>query len=164
MNAVVPRILTINGGSSSIKFALFETGQSLQRVLKGEIRQIGLHATFDVNGHGETDAISRSIAAPDYKTAVDALVNWLADRRDRDAWTAVGHRVVHGGQKYSRPERITAEMIQALRQIGPFDPEHMPGEISLIEEFRVRFPDFPQVACFDTAFHHDLPNVARLLA
>lgn len=164
MTAVIPRILTINGGSSSIKFALFETGLSLQQMLKGEIRQIGPHATFDVSGQGETDTISRPIAAPDYKTAVDALVNWLADRRDRDALTAVGHRVVHGGQKYSQPERITAEMIEALRQLGPFDPEHMPGEIRLIEEFRLRFPDLPQVACFDTAFHHDLPTVARLLA
>jgi acetate kinase len=77
--------------------------------------------------------------------------------------TAIGHRVVHGGQKYSQPERITAEMIEVLRGLSAFVPEHMPEEISLIEAFRLRFPDLPQVACFDTAFHHDLPSVARIL-
>ena len=164
MKAADPRILTINSGSSSIKFAVFETGPSRRRVLKGELRQIGPHATLDITGEGETHAISRPVAAPDFKAAVDALMDWFANRSERDAFTAVGHRVVHGGPKYFRPERITAEMIEALRQLGPFDPEHMPGEIHLIEEFRRRFPDLPQVACFDTAFHHGLPDVARLLA
>ena len=77
--------------------------------------------------------------------------------------TAVGHRVVHGGPKYSEPQRITAEMVEELRQLSPFDPEHLPEEIQLTEAFHRRFPDLPQVACFDTAFHHDLPRVARLL-
>jgi len=76
---------------------------------------------------------------------------------------AVGHRVVHGGPKYWEPQRITPEMIQELRQLSPFDPQHLPEEISLTEAFHRRFPDLPQVACFDTAFHHDLPRVARLL-
>jgi acetate kinase len=156
--------LTVNGGSSSIKFALFEAGQPLQRVLKGEILQIGPQATLDVTVQGEANAISHPVAAPDFKAAIDSLLNWLANRPERDAVIAVGHRVVHGGPTYSQPERITAEMIEALRQLSPFDPEHMPGEIHLIEQFRLGFPDLPQVACFDTAFHHDLPNVARLLA
>ena len=77
--------------------------------------------------------------------------------------TAVGHRVVHGGPKYSQPERITPEMIEELRQLSAFDPEHLPEEILLTEAFHRRFPDLPQVACFDTAFHHDLPRVAQLL-
>jgi acetate kinase len=75
----------------------------------------------------------------------------------------VGHRVVHGGPKYSAPQRITAEMVKELRQLSPFDPEHLPEEILLTEAFHHRFPNLPQVACFDTAFHHDLPQVARLL-
>jgi acetate kinase len=77
--------------------------------------------------------------------------------------TAVGHRVVHGGPKYSEPQRITAEMVEELRRLSPFDPEHLPEEILLTEAVHHRFPDLPQVACFDTAFHHDLPRVARLL-
>jgi acetate kinase len=75
----------------------------------------------------------------------------------------VGHRVVHGGPKYSEPQRITPEMIEDLHRLSPFDPEHLPEEILLTEAFHHRFPNLPQVACFDTAFHHDLPRVAQLL-
>ncbi len=75
----------------------------------------------------------------------------------------MGHRVVHGGPKYCEPALITKEMVEELRQLKPFDPEHLPEEIQLTEAFHHRFPDLPQVACFDTAFHRDLPRVARLL-
>jgi acetate kinase len=75
----------------------------------------------------------------------------------------VGHRVVHGGPKYFDPQRITTEMVAELRRLSPFDPEHLPEEILLTQAFHRRFPDLPQVACFDTAFHRDLPRVARLL-
>jgi len=76
----------------------------------------------------------------------------------------VGHRVVHGGPKYSEPQRITPVLVEELRQLSPFDPEHLPEEIRLTEACHRRFPDLPQVACFDTAFHRDLPRVAQLLA
>ena len=75
----------------------------------------------------------------------------------------MGHRVVHGGPKHIQPERITPQMVEELRRLSPFDPEHLPEEILLTEAFHRRFPELPQVACFDTAFHHDLPRVARLL-
>jgi acetate kinase len=78
--------------------------------------------------------------------------------------TAIGHRVVHGGPDYSDPQIIGPELIEELRRLSPFDPEHLPDEILLIEAVQRRFPDLPQVACFDTAFHHDLPRAARLLA
>jgi acetate kinase len=90
-------------------------------------------------------------------------MDWIEERDGRDALTAVGHRVVHGGPKYSKPQRITAEMVEELHRLSPFDPEHLPEEILLTEAFHRRFPDLPQVACFDTAFHHDLPRVAQLL-
>jgi acetate kinase len=77
--------------------------------------------------------------------------------------TAIGHRIVHGGPKYGQPERITAEMMEELHRLSPFDPEHLPEEVLLTKAFHRRFPDLPQVACFDTAFHHDLPRVAQLL-
>ena len=159
-----PRILTINGGSSSIKFALFEAGDSLRRILEGGIERIGLpEATLRVKGLNQADNFSRSVTAPDHTAAVGALMDWIEERSGRDALTAVGHRVVHGGPKYSEPQRITAEMVEELRRLSPFDPEHLPEEILLTEAFHRRFPDLPQVACFDTAFHHDLPRVARLL-
>ena len=126
--------------------------------------RIGLpDATLRVKGLNQADNFSRSVTAPDHTVAVDALMDWIEERSKSDALTAVGHRVVHGGPKYSKPQRITAEMVQELRQLSPFDPEHLPEEILLTEAFHRRFPELPQVACFDTAFHHDMPRVAQLL-
>lgn len=164
MKPANPRILTINGGSSSIKFALFEAGESPRRLLAGEIQRIGLpDASFQVKGLNQADDFSRSVTAPNHTVAVDVLMDWLEQRGGSDAVTAVGHRVVHGGPKYSQPERITPEMVEELRQLVPFDPNHLPEEILLTSAFHRRFPDLPQVACFDTAFYHDLPRVAQQL-
>ncbi|MFY9984012.1 MAG: acetate/propionate family kinase [Chthoniobacterales bacterium] len=157
-------MLTINGGSSSIKFAMFETGESLRRILEGEIERIGLpDATLRVKGQNQADNFSRLVSAPDHTAAVGALMDWIEERGGSDGLTAVGHRVVHGGPKYSEPQRINAEMVEELHRLSPFDPEHLPEEILLTEAFHRRFPDLPQVACFDTGFHHDLPRVAQLL-
>ena len=158
------RLLTINGGSSSIKFALFEAGDSLRRILEGALERIGLpEATLRVKGVDPADTFSRSVTAPDHSVAVGLLMDWIAKRIGRTSLAAVGHRVVHGGPTYSAPQVITAEMVGELRRLSPFDPEHLPEEILLTEAFQRRFPDLPQVACFDTAFHHDLPRVAQLL-
>jgi acetate kinase len=157
-------ILAVNGGSSSIKFALFEAGGSPSRILEGAVERIGLpEATMRVKGVNKVDNFSRLVAAPDHTAAVGALMDWIEERIGRGALTAVGHRVVHGGPKYSKPQRITAEMVEDLHRLSPFDPDHLPEEILLTEAFHRRFPGLPQVACFDTAFHHDLPRVARLL-
>ena len=104
------------------------------------------------------------MAAPDHRAAVGLLLDWIEKRTDLDALSAVGHRIVHGGPKYWEPQRITPRMIKELRQLSSFDPEHLPEEILLAEEFQRRFPAVTQIACFDTAFHHDLPRVARMLA
>jgi acetate kinase len=157
-------VLTINGGSSSIKFALFSTTPRLQRILAGTIERIGLpDAAFMVKGLDKADNFTRPITAPNHTAAVGLLMDWIEGRIQRGELAAVGHRVVHGGPKYSQPQRITAEMIAELHQLKPFDPEHLPEEILLTEAFFRRFPDLVQVACFDTAFHHDLPRVAQLL-
>ncbi|HUW97788.1 MAG TPA: acetate/propionate family kinase [Acidiferrobacter sp.] len=157
-------ILSINGGSSSIKFALFESGETLQRILEGAIERIGLPTpTFSVKGEGSADNFSRSALAPDHTAAVSLLVDWIKERMEGGALTAIGHRVVHGGPKYWKPQIITAEMITELRQLSPFDPEHLPEETLLIVALHRHFPGLPQFACFDTAFHHDMPRVARLL-
>jgi acetate kinase len=164
MKSANPRILTINGGSSSIKFALLEAGDTLRRILAGEIERIGLpDAALRVKGLNPADNLSRLVAAPDHKVAVGVLMDWIEQRSGRDTLTAVGHRVVHGGPNYSEPQLITAEMVAELHRLSPFDPEHLPEEILLTEAFHRRFPGLPQVACFDTAFHHDLPRVAQLL-
>jgi acetate kinase len=160
----LPRILTVNGGSSSIKFALFEVGDSLRRIVQGAIERIGgPEAIFRVEGANQANSFSRPVTALDHTAAVDVVMDWIEEGSERDGLTAVGHRIVHGGPKYSKPQCITTEMVEELRRLSPFDPEHLPEEILLTEAFHRRFPDLPQVACFDTAFFHDLPSVAQLL-
>jgi acetate kinase len=157
-------VLTINGGSSSIKFALFNATHTLQRILAGSIERIGLQeSTFEVKGLNKADNFTRSVTVPNHTAAVGLLMDWIEEQFQHGELTAVGHRVVHGGPKYSEPQRITTEMVEELHQLRPFDPEHLPEEILLTEAFHHRFPDLVQVACFDTAFHHNLPRVAQLL-
>lgn len=160
-----PRILTINGGSSSLKFALFEAGETLRRILDGSIGRIGQpEATLRVKGVNPADNVSRTVTAPDQQASAGLLMDWIEERVGRETLTAVGHRVVHGGPQYSQPQRITAEMVEDLHRLSPWVPEHLPTAILLIEALGSRFLTLPQVACFDTAFHHDLPRVAQLLA
>jgi acetate kinase len=153
-------VLTVNGGSSSIKFAVFESG-SLRRTLAGRIEGIGFsRSTFSARGSSN---FSRKIHTPNHVAAVNILMDWLHRQFEHDFPVAVGHRIVHGGAAYWQPERITPKMLNALRKLSPFDPEHLPQEILLVEAFRRRFPSLPQIACFDTAFHHYLPRIAQLL-
>lgn len=157
-------ILAVNGGSSSIKFALFDSDESLTRTLGGKIEGVGLAiGRFAVTGLSQADNFSRPMTVPNHPAAVALLLDWIEQRIEHRALAAVGHRVVHGGPKYWKPQRITPEMIEDLRRLSPFDPEHLPEEISLTDAFHRRFPDLPQIACFDTAFHHNMPRVARLI-
>ena len=165
MASTKPLILTINGGSSSIKFGLFEAIDVPQRILGGAIERIGQpQATLETKGLDPADHVSQSVNAPDHAAAVDILMDWIHKHRGGDVMAAAGHRVVQGGPKYSAPQLITDALIEDVRRLFSLDPEHLPEEILLIEAVRRRFPDVPQVACFDTAFHHDLPRVAQLLA
>lgn len=165
MEPTKPRILTINGGSSSIKFAVFEAGGPLRRTLEGGIERIGLpDAVLHVKGSDATDTFSRPVPATNHSMAASAIVDWLTQRGGSDALTAIGHRVLQGGPEYYKPQRITPDLIAELRRLSPFDPGHIPEEIQLIEELHRRFPGVPQIACFDTAFHHDLPRVAQQMA
>jgi len=157
-------VLTVNGGSSSIKFALFEPAHRLQRVLSGKIDRIGLPKSgFVVKGVEPADNFSRTISAPNHIKAVESLMDWIEERFRHGELGAVGHRVVHGGPKYAEPQRITAGLVKELHELEPFDPEHLPEEILLTEAFHQRFPRLPQIACFDTAFHKAMPRVAKLL-
>ena len=159
----VPCVLTINGGSSSIRFAIYEAGDTPRRLLDGKIDRIGLSRTrLAVNPPAGTARAPRGMAAADHRTAVGLLLDWLQAQPAFASVRAVGHRVVHG-MKHSAPERVTPTLIAELRRITPYDPDHLPREIGLIEAFRERHPKLPQVACFDTAFHRTMPRVARLL-
>ena len=163
MNPVNPRILTINGGSSSIKFALYQLGKPLERGLHGKVDRIGLSGTnltfSDPSGQEQE---SRDFAASAHKSAANSLIDWLEAQNSFESVRAVGHRVVHGMQ-HTAPELVTHELLDELHRISPNDPDHLPREIELIETFRQRHPKLPQVACFDTAFHQTMPRVAKLL-
>ncbi len=156
-------ILTINGGSSSIKFALYQVGEPLKRGLYGKVDRIGLSGT-NLTSHGAEGkpSDSRKLAAADHKSAANSLIDWLEKQIDFASVKAVGHRVVHG-MKHTEPEIVSQELMDELHQIAPYDPDHLPREIELIETFRQRNPNLPQVACFDTAFHQSMPRVAKLL-
>jgi len=158
------RMLVLNAGSSSLKFALFEKGEPLVRICSGNIERIGSpEAMFTLKGIDGQPAKRLGISAPNHITGLDYLLKHLAGTTGTAAFSAVGHRVVHGGPHYCEPQIIDGAMLTELKRIRSFDPEHLPAEIALMEHFAVKFPDVPQIACFDTAFHHDLPRVAKLL-
>ena len=155
------RILTVNGGSSSIKFALYQAGEPFVKTLHGAIDRIGLGGTkliFDAGSLPDTLEISAS----DHKSAANVLIDWLEKQTGFAAVAAIGHRVVHG-MRHIEPETVTQDLLDELHRLRPYDPDHLPREIELIEAFRRRYPGLPQVACFDTAFHHAMPRVAKLL-
>lgn len=163
MNSRSPGVLTINGGSSSIRFAVYEAGETPRLQLAGKIDRVGLSGTRLIVGDpAGGSAIIRRVAATDHRTAVAFLLPWLEAQPIFASVQAVGHRVVHG-MKHSEPERITSTLLAELRRITPYDPDHLPREIELIEAFSRRHPQLPQVACFDTAFHRPMPRIAKLL-
>jgi len=163
MQSANPHILTINGGSSSIKAALYEVGDSLKRKLNAKIDRIGLSGTNLVYNEWETNQQERlSIAASDHRSAANTLIDWLQQQDEFSSVVALGHRVVHG-MNHVQPEIVTQDLIDELHRISPYDPDHLPREIELIETFRQRHPKLPQLACFDTAFHQTMPRVAKLL-
>jgi acetate kinase len=156
-------VLTINGGSSSIKFALYQTGEPPKRGLHGAVDRIGLSGTnLTFTDPAKDQPESRNLTAADHKSAAHFLIDWLETQPDFPSVEAVGHRVVHG-MKHIQPEVVTPDLLDELHRLSPYDPDHLPREIELIEAFRQRHPKLPQVACFDTAFHQTMPRVAKLL-
>jgi acetate kinase len=163
VSQLIHKVLTINGGSSSIKFALYQVGEPMQRILAGKIERIGLPATtLSFAEKSQSQQISRNISVSDYSAAVDFLLHWFEQRIDFSTVSAVGHRVVHG-MSYTESQFISQPVLDELHRISSYDPQHLPAEIKLIEKFHQHYPQLTQVACFDTAFHQSLPRVAKLL-
>jgi acetate kinase len=156
-------VLALNGGSSSIKFALYAASDKPERLLSGKIERIALPQPVLIVHETGKKPETESIEAADHGMAGAVLMNWLRQHLGPTSIQGVGHRVVHGGHKYYEPQRVTAELLDELRRMSPYDPEHLPSEIRLMEVFGEGYPDLPQVACFDTGFHRDMPRVARIL-
>jgi acetate kinase len=138
------RTLSINCGSSSLKYAVFDVGTDAREVARGSVDRIGS-------------------AVPDHGAAVRKLLDDLDGKGDPKL-DVVGHRIVHGGARYAAPARIDGALLEGLRALTPFAPLHLPAEIAAIEAVAARWPDRPQVACFDTAFHRTLSPVAQRYA
>ena len=155
-------ILAINGGSSSVKFALHPAGAPLTASLYGKLDRIGAEGSTLAWHTTAAQSDQGRVEVPDGEPATSFVMAWLEGREEFAAVAAVGHRVVHG-MTHTEPERVTAELLGELRRATPFAPDRLPREIELIEAFRQRHPHLPQVACFDTAFHGTMPRVARLL-
>lgn len=155
-------VLTINGGSSSIRFAVYEAADARRR-LAGKVDRIGFgDANLIVSDVGGGPSAPVRVAADDHRMAAAILLDWLETQPVFASVRAVGHRVVHGMQ-HAESAPITAKLLAELWRITPYAPDHLPRELALIEAFRQRHPELAQVACFDTAFHRTMPRVATWL-
>jgi acetate kinase len=166
MNTATPQPLigVINAGSSSVKFSFYE-GE--QRILAGQVDGIGAHPSASAQG-----ANGEKIAPPDLSAKPPAvpsevlptILPWAREQLGGRRLAAVGHRVVHGGLRYSRPARVTPELLAELEALVPLAPLHEPHNLAPIKMALSLNPDLPQVACFDTAFHRTAPEVEQAFA
>ena len=157
-------LLTLNAGSSSIKFALFAATDAPAVLARGQIDGIGVAPRFDVSGSlGASE--SQAVGIDDHAGALEVVVDWLARAGARDRLAAVGHRIVHGGLAHAAPVVLTEAIIETLRGLIPLAPLHQPHNLAGVAAARRAFPAIPQIACFDTAFHrgHDFVNDAYAL-
>ena len=163
MNRDSACILSINGGSSTIRFALYEADGLPVRLLHGKIDRIGLaDSNLTFRDEKEKHKGTLKIEVSDHQSAAGFLIDWLEKQDGFSSVRAIGHRVVYG-MDHTSPELITPELLDELHHITSYDPDHLPVEIKLIEVFRQRHPKLTQVVCFDTAFHYTMPRVAKLL-
>ncbi len=160
MNSKNKNIVTINAGSSSIKFALFTLEEDPVRQLYGTIDRIGDKDSKLTYHDLRNDKKGEHLVGP---TPVALfLMDWLADYMDINSISGIGHRIVHG-MRHVEPEKVSHELLDELHKISFYDPDHLPLEIEIIEKFRNTYPDLFQLACFDTSFHSGMPRIAKLI-
>ena len=166
------QILSINSGSSSLKYAIHDIGGGQEEpVESGSLQRIGTaDSSFDVRefagggiGPPPVKASSRPVALPDHRSALETLARYLDERKGDRQIDCIGHRVVHGGSLYREPQLVNSELLAGLRRLIRLAPDHLPDEIAAIDFCRERYPATPQTVCFDTAFHRDMPVEARRL-
>jgi len=158
-------ILTLNAGSSSLKFALFTASGHPRRLWSGAIDRIGLPgAHFLLNDARKTVLIDELGAIENHRTALTRLLQAIANLPGSLDLVSVGHRFVHGGPDCDCPKRVTPALVARMRRLSALAPLHMPANLAGIEAVQEVRPDLSQVACFDTSFHHDLPLMAKMTA
>jgi acetate kinase len=158
-------ILTINSGSSSIKFSLYVLGKTERLALKGELGRIGVRqGFFQAEDHQGNLLTDQELDLPDHEAALKTLVDWLQGHEVGKELHAVGHRLVHGGMAHVKPQLVSPALIEDLKLLIPLAPDHLPDEIKGLEAVQRHFPEMPQSVCFDTAFHRRMPEVAQRYA
>jgi acetate kinase len=155
-------VLCLNHGSSSLKFALYEMQRGVElRVAEGAAEGIGLSTgRFSLRNSEGRSVIDRSLELAEPGAAISALLAALEERGFRE-FSAIGHRIVHGGPNYMSPQKVTSELLSELSRYVVFAPLHLPDQLELIRTITFRYPALPQVVCFDTAFHRRIPEVAQ---
>ena len=154
----------MNVGSSSVRFATYAMGGEPARQLHGKMDRVGSPGTtLTFDDPVRQQRASRDVGQLDHHAAMRFLIEWLESQTGFASFSAVGHRVVSGGASYSDPQAVTDPLLEELRRITPYAPEHLPFEIGLIERIRERAPTLLQVVCFDSAFHRDKPPVAKIV-
>ncbi|MBI5885019.1 MAG: acetate/propionate family kinase [Deltaproteobacteria bacterium] len=158
------QILTINSGSSSIKFSVYDCAKGVEsRLAVGMVNNIGMtgsESEFTVDSAG---AASRKVypGLPDHDAAIKVILDWLKGGPYAESIAGVGHRVVHGGERFIAPSLVNTGLLEELRRLRPLAPNHLPHEILAIESIARFAPDIRQVACFDTSFHRAMPMEAQ---
>ena len=160
-------ILVLNAGSSSLKFALFAAGASLTQTVWGEIENLDSTPHLTARDKSKASLAERrwSPGEPkDFGSVLKALLKFVDDQLRKAKLVAVGHRVVHGGAEHVAPEIVTKDLLAKLQALTPLDPLHLPHNLAPIRAVAAARPGLPQVACFDTAFHHTMPPEASHFA
>jgi acetate kinase len=157
-----PVILCMNSGSSSLKFTLYQLGEAAETALaEGAVECISMPGgSLWIRATTTDTRVDESSDFPDHQAAVHSAFAAL-EKLKLPSPDAVGHRIVHGGADHIAPERVDQRLLENLRQLVPYAPLHLPAEIQGIEAVAAHFPDLPQVACFDTAFHRRMPELAQ---
>ena len=157
-------ILCLNGGSSSLKFAVYQlSGAAEERIFSGAVEAIGEKSGKAWLRSGEKSLQQENGKFPDHAAAIKTMFAALR-QQGVEKLDAAGHRIVHGGPKFTAPQMIDEELKSGLKELIPFAPLHLPSQLAMIEAVAAHFPDLPQVACFDTAFHSRMPELARRFA
>lgn len=160
-------LLTLNAGSSSLKFAVYEASDKLPLLAAGQIENLGTQATFSVRTTAQRpsgDCTPLALGVGGHAEAVHAILGWLRRIHAGSCVAAVSHRVVHGGIEHRVPVRINDDLLVDLERLVPLAPLHQPHNLAGIQAARAAFPGVPQIACFDTAFHRNHPFVADAFA
>ena len=160
------QIAVINAGSSSIKFAVFDDDAAQSLRFRGQIEKIGVAPTLTVEGPNGEALAQKEWAAKDldHRSGTRVILETSIAQLGGEAVEGIGHRVVHGGTRFTAPTAITEDVIASLKQLCPLAPLHQPHNLAPIEAIMAEAPHLPQVACFDTAFHQTQPHLAQAFA